>query len=120
MKRMILSVVAMLSMTMAFAEDENVNNVNNVNVYDMSVNYYKLGEALGLNIDQMESVEDVHKAFCADMMNAAVAAKDDRKAMVDKAIDKDLKYMHYILSDNQYRKYLTLLNVTMNNRGLNK
>ena len=40
--------------------------------------------------------------------------------MVDKAIEKNLKYMHYILNTNQYRKYLLLLNTTMNNRGLNK
>ena len=53
------------------------------------------------------------------MLNAAVAPKDDRKAMVNKAIEKDLKYMHYILDRDQYRKYLLLLNATINNRGLN-
>ena len=39
--------------------------------------------------------------------------------MVNKAIEKDLKYMHYILDRDQYRKYLLLLNATINNRGLN-
>ena len=38
MKKMILTMVAMLSMTMAFAEGENMNSVNNVAAYDMSCN----------------------------------------------------------------------------------
>ena len=119
MKKIVLTIVAMLSMTMAFAEDENTNAVNNVQAYNLNVNYDKLADCLGLTYDQQEAVEDVHKSFCADMMNAAVASKDERKAIMDKAIDKDLKYMHYILNDKQYRKYLLLLNTTINNRGLN-
>jgi hypothetical protein len=38
--------------------------------------------------------------------------------MVEKAINKDLAYMNYMLNENQYRKYVMLLNVTLNNRGL--
>jgi hypothetical protein len=120
MKKIVLTVVAVLSMTMAFAEDENTNAVNNVQAYNMNVNYDKLADCLSLTMDQEEAVEDVHKTFCAEMMNAAVASKDERKEMMDKAINKDLRYMHYILSDKQYRKYLMLLNTTINNRGLNK
>jgi len=117
MKRMILMVVAMLSMTTMFAEDEKVNNVN---AYDMSVNINKLGEALSLSTDQKQFVEDVHKAFCAEMLNAAYASKDERDAMVKKAVRKDLSYMRHILSKKQYRKYLLLLNTTFNNRGINE
>lgn len=117
MKRLFLIVVALLSMTTTFAKDENVTNVAN---YDMSVNIRKLGNCLGLTMDQMEAVGDVHKTFCAEMMNAATANTDDRDGLVDAAITKDLRYMHYILNDKQYRKYLLLLNVTLTNRGLNK
>ena len=120
MKKMFLTLVAVMSMTMAFAEDENTVATNTVAAYDMKVNYSKLAEALGLSMDQLESVEDVHKTFCIEMTNAANAPKDDRKNMVDKAIEKNLKYMHYILNNSQYSKYLLLLNTTMNNRGLNK
>jgi hypothetical protein len=120
MKKIVLTVVAMLSMSMAYAENETANSVNNMKVYDMTVNYDKLGEALGLTWDQMESLEDIHKNFCAEMMNAAAASNDERSEMVDKAIKKDLRYMHSILDNAQYHKYLLLLNTTMNNRGLNK
>lgn len=120
MKKIVLMLVALVSMTtMAFAEGENAKAANEAAAYDMSVNYSKLANALGLSIDQLESVEDVHKTFCIEMMNAANAPKDERKGMVDKAIEKNLKYMRYILNSNQYSKYLQLLNATMNNRGLN-
>ena len=52
------------------------------------------------------------------MMNAANAPKEQQAEFVDKAVAKDLKYMRYVLGNDQYRKYVMLLNATMNNRGL--
>lgn len=118
MKRMILTVMAVLSMTMTFAENEELNTVANVKAYDMSVNYTKLATCLGLTSDQLELVQDIHTSFCADMMNAAHSGKDEREAMVKSAIDRDLKFMRTVLDKDQYRKYLVLLNSTFNNRGL--
>ena len=117
-KRLMILAVALFSMTTTFAADENASATTATAAFNMNVNMNSLSDALGLNIDQVEAVADVHKNFTADMMNAAVAAGDDRKAMIDKAINKDLKYMHVILSNTQYRKYLMLLNVTLVNRGI--
>ena len=117
---MILTMVAMLSMTMAFAENENAASVNNVEAYDMSVNIKKLSEALALTADQIEAVEEIHHTFAAEMMFAAQYNKEERDARVDEAVDKDIKWMRYVLNDKQMRKYLVLLNTTINNRGLNK
>ena len=116
MKKIMILAVAMFAMaTTTFAAEENTNATA---AYNMNIKMGSLASALSLNIDQAEAVADVHKNFTADMMNAAVAAGDDRKAMIDKAINKDLKYMHVILSNTQYRKYLMLLNVTLVNRGI--
>ena len=112
--------VAMLSMTMAFAEGENANSVNNVAAYDMSVNMNKLSEALSLTDDQKEAVADINHTFAAEMMFAAQYSNDQRREMVKKAIDKNVSWMNYVLNDKQRRIYLTLLNTTINNRGLNK
>ncbi len=38
MKKMILTMVAMLMMTTAFAEDENTTEVSNLEAYDMNIN----------------------------------------------------------------------------------
>jgi hypothetical protein len=91
---------------------------NSVEAYNMTVNMYKLGQTLELTSDQMEAVAEIHKTFCSEMMFAAQYGKEDRDQMVDKAIKKDLAYMGYILSKQQYRRYLTLLNITLKNRGL--
>lgn len=116
MKKIMVLAVAMFAMaTATFAAEEETNATA---AYNMNVKMSSLADALSLNIDQVEAVADVHKNFTADMMNAAVAAGDDCKAMIDKAINKDLKYMHVILSNTQYRKYLMLLNVTLVNRGI--
>jgi len=111
--------VALLSMTMTFAENENTKNVTNVEAYDMSVNMRKLSVALGLTTDQMEAVENIHNTFNAEMQMAAHAEENDRQERVKKAVERDVKWMHYVLNDKQYRTYLTLLNTTLNNRGLN-
>ena len=117
MKKILVLVVALLSMaTTTFAADENASATNAA--YNMNVKMGSLADALSLNIDQTEAVADVHKNFTAEMMNAAVAPKEERAAMIDKAVLKDLKYMHGILNDAQYRKYVMLLNATLVNRGL--
>ena len=118
MKKIVLMVVAIFTMTTSFAENENNNAVNNVQAYDMTVNMRKLAVTLGLTTDQVEAVQDIHTAFCNDMMLAANAPSDERKELVDQAVKKDARYMHYILNDKQYKKYLMLLNATLVNRGL--
>jgi len=119
--------VAMLSMTMTFAEtgkaaDMNAAKVDDIEIYDMSVNMRKLSVALGLTVDQIEAVETVHHTFNAEMQFAAehYGSEEERDAQVKKAIEKDVRWMNYILTKDQYRKYLILLNTTLNNRGLNK
>ena len=119
MKKMILMVVAMFSMTMtSYAENDNANATLNVEAYDMNVNMRKLAVTLGLTFEQTEAVQDIHSQFCAEMMLAAHSSKDERDTLVEKAVKKDVRYMHYVLDQNQYRKYLLLLNTTLRNRGL--
>jgi hypothetical protein len=118
MKKIVLTLVAMLTMTMANAENEDNNTVEATNAYDMRVNMRKLAVTLGLTLDQMEAVQDIHHQFCNEMMLAAQAEGDERTNMVEQAVKKDVRYMHYILDDKQYRKYLLLLNTTLYNRGL--
>ena len=108
----------MLSMTMTFAESEETKSVKNVEAYDMSVNMRRLGVTLGLTIDQMEAVENIHDTFNTEMQQAARAEEADRQRLVDKAVERDIKWMHYVLDKKQYSDYLTLLNNTLNNRGL--
>ena len=120
MKKIVLTVEAVMSMTMAFAAGENDNNTATTNAYKFNLSTYALSRALNLNQDQVDVVEDINRTFSAEMMNAAVSDSSEREAKVNAAIKKDLSYMHYVLNNSQYREYVKLLNVTLNNRGLNK
>ena len=118
MKKIVLMFVAMFTMTTMFAENENNSAVKSAEAYDMTINMRKLAVVLDLNSDQMEAVQDIHTAFCNDMMLAAHAQNDERSNMVKEAVTKDKRYMRYILNDVQYKKYELLLNTTLQNRGL--
>lgn len=117
---MFLTLVAMLSMTTAFAEGETANSVSNVEAYELNVNMNKLSDALNLADDQKEVVADIHHTFASELKFAAQYSSSERKTLVARAIDNDVKWMRYVLNDKQMRTYLLLLNTTLNNRGLNK
>ena len=121
MKKIVFTLVALMSMTMTFAESasKNIATVNNnKSVYNMTVNMKKLAKALELTDEQAEGVAEIQKAFSAEMMSAAEYGKEERTKLVEKAINKDLAYMNAVLNKDQYHKYLTLLNVTLVNRGM--
>lgn len=120
MKKMILAVVALMSVANVFAADEKENTAATASAYKLDINTNALSRALRLNSDQYDMVENINRTFSVEMMNAAMADPAEREAKKDAAIKKDLSYMRYVLNDDQYRKYVALLNVTMNNRGLNK
>jgi Ni/Co efflux regulator RcnB len=120
MKKMILTMVAMLSMTTAFAEGENAASVENMEAYELNINMNKLSKALNLADDQKEAVADIHRTFASELKFAAEYGKNDRKAYVERAIENDVKWMRYVLNEDQMHIYLRLLNSTINNRGLNK
>ena len=72
----------MMSMTLAYADNEENNAVENLQAYEMHVSMRSLGRALSLNLDQYDFVEDAMDAFAADLMTIATADGADRKAEV--------------------------------------
>ncbi len=121
MKRFVLTVaMAVMTMTMAFADNEENNSSNNVSAYQMNISMHSLGKALNLSSDQYDFVEDAINIFSEDMMSISAAEGADRLSMVHNAVKKNLALTKGILTRAQYQKYVMLLNLTLNNRGLNK
>lgn len=129
MKKFVILTMAWLSMTATFAADGDAKATSTVAVggatavnaaYNMNVSMSSLSYALGLNLDQAESVADVHRRLSCDMKRAADAPVEERKAKIGKAIYRDLNNMRYILTEDQYRKYAVLLMTTLKNRGVIK
>ncbi len=122
MKKYFIMLVMLFTMSVnIFAEDNNATEIERIERYSVKVNANKLSKYLDLSSDQMDAVENVTDEFSNDLMFAAVQDSEPSRSMITKnLIEKNVKYMSYILNKNQMRKYLTVLNATMNNRGILK
>ena len=75
MKKIVLTLVALLSMNLAYAGTGMAAPADEAKVYDMSVNYKKLGMCLGLDYDQMDAVQMIHKREGCDARSALHARR---------------------------------------------
>lgn len=116
MKKVFFMLVMLFTMSVySFAEDNNATEIRKIEKYDIKVNTRKLAHSLSLSSDQEEMVKDITEEFTNDMVFAALQNND---LITRNAINKNVRYMSYILNKEQYRKYLVLLNTTLNNRGI--
>lgn len=119
MKKVIFMLVMLFTMSVSiFAEDNSVTEVEKYEKYDFNINTRKLAIYLGLSSDQMESVEEINNEFERDMKFAYYENTNEaRKRIVKNSVEKNINYMAYVLTHEQYRNYLKVLNVTLVNRG---
>lgn len=114
MKKIALTVYAALALTFIGVTTMNAANTDNGGsartTYD--VEFTRLSKYLSLSDSQSQRVYDINELF-KDQQNSL----DISNA---KALDINLGLMKGVLTQEQYRKYLTLLNVTSNNARLAK
>lgn len=115
MKKIVLTLVAMLSMTGAFAENEGMEMTK---AYTFNVSIRSLANALDLDNDQVEAVAAIQETFSVAMMNAVTSDGIDREAMTKSAVEYAVRNMGAVLTKNQLRTYCKVLNATLNNRGI--
>ena len=118
MKKVILFVVAMMSMTIASAKTNNSTFVKVERNYDMSFDVRRLAVKLELNDAQMEAVQNICTNFNREMNEAATTRGMKREAMIDRAVGKNVKNMRYVLDKGQFRTYMTLLGTTLHNQHI--
>jgi hypothetical protein len=119
MKKYFIMLVMMLTMRVySFAEESTATKVAETEKYELKINHRRLACVLDMSTDQMEMSNDIISELESDMIFASVMdTEESRNAIVANAVKKNIKYMHYILNDNQYKKYLMLLNLTLEHRG---
>jgi Fe2+ transport system protein B len=123
MKKIVFTLAALMTMTLAFAEGETKTNAAvaaEQAKYEMNINVSALARTLGLNSDEIDAVSYISDNLKKDMKKAGTAEGEDRANLYKKAIKHNLSYMHAVLDEDQYRTYVKLLNATLNNRGLNE
>lgn len=126
MKRLFMTVMAVLSMSVTFAGNEVAgeasksadDNSVDAKVYDLNYNVRRLAETLGLTTAQMNTVEALNRIYRDNVKTAAEAQGSERKALLDGAVEKDLKNMRHILTPEQFSKYQMLVNLTLANRTM--
>ena len=116
MKKIILTVVATMMMTISFAETNNTSAVKNVDNAGLTFDLNRLAATLDLNDYQMEAVKVISDNFNDELISATSARRFQRHALIQQAIRKDAKQMRNVLNDKQFNTYMQLLGVTLQNR----
>ena len=105
-----------ISATVSFAKAQCVNE--NGNKEPFAVEFGKLSSYLDLTPSQMDEVYDINEYFKGQQKESLSRDTKRQEERLQKAVYGNLKLMKSALSDNEYRKYVTLLNVTNNNNRL--
>ncbi|MGL5938674.1 MAG: hypothetical protein ACRCZY_01195 [Phocaeicola sp.] len=115
MKRIILSVVVALGIAATGFASNNVSRSN----WHVDIDVAKLSKYLQLSHTQVEEVANISAFFSEKMQGAGFAKEERRSQKLREAVYGNFKLMKRTLTEEQYRKYVHLVNVTLNNRGLN-
>ena len=117
MRKLFMAVAILgISATVSFAKAQCVNE--NGNKEPFAVEFGKLSSYLDLTPSQMDEVYDINEYFKGQQKESLSRDTKRQEKRLQKAVYGNLKLMKSALSDNQYRKYVTLLNVTNNNNRL--
>ncbi len=111
MKRFGLMVAAVLMMgaTSVFAK----NDVSTKEPFAASM--YQLASYLNLTAAQVDEVEAINTYFIEKQKECMHSAASIQEKKMRDAVYGNLKLMKKVLTEEQYRKYVMLLNVTNNN-----
>lgn len=119
MKRFVLLFVALATFASAtvFAANEGANV--NKEVWNWNVRTERMVRYLDIYSGQFDKVALVNEYF-SDQLQKISGIKDEdvRAKKVREAVSENLSLMKGILNVEQYRKYVTLLNLTIRNKGL--
>lgn len=117
MRKLFMAVAILgISATVSFAKAQCVNE--NGNKEPFAVEFGKLSSVEDLTPSQMDEVYDINEYFKGQQKESLSRDTKRQEERLQKAVYGNLKLMKSALSDNQYRKYVTLLNVTNNNNRL--
>jgi len=115
MKRLGLAVAAiLLSASVGFAQSD----YSKFGKEPFAVSFDKLNKYLELESYQMKEVSNINDFFIEKQSESLRAGAKRKDAKMHEAIYGNLKLMKQALTQKQYRKYLTLINVTNNNNNL--
>lgn len=118
MKKIALTLVAMMTLTFGYAKTESFKGMDKSERYDMSCDLRRLAVTLDLTGEQMDAVEAIQKWFNNEMQSVATARRHERRFLVHEVVRKDIYQMRRVLNDKQFDTYMILLGNTLRNKHL--
>ena len=115
MKRLFLSVITVLCLSTVCFSQEKLE----VTDWNMEMHLSDLARYLDLNSIQYEHVADAIDFFSDKMKRAKYSMGERQIKYLNEAVYGNLKLMRSTLSQDQYKKYLRILNSQLRNKGLN-
>ena len=112
MKRLGLFVVAVLMSANVFANNDGSAKE------PFSASLYQLSSYLNLTAAQIDEVEAINTYFIEKQKESLRALPSVQEQKMQEAIYGNLKLMKKVLTNDQYRKYVMLVNITNNNNRL--
>ena len=114
MKRLGLTLVAALCLA---ASSFAAGNQPTTAKWEGNINVSKLSKYLKLTSAQTEEVANISDYFTEQMGKASNSSKKQDE-LLKNAVYGNLKLMKKALSPEQYSKYTTVLNITLQNKGI--
>ena len=119
MKKTILTVVAVMTMTMGFAETKNNQAVQSAETtMDLSFDVRRLADKLQLTSEQIEAVQVISNSLNRELAEAAQTKGFGQVIQTEKAISKDMRHMRRVLNDKQYNTFVMLMGTTIRNQRM--
>ena len=117
MKKLMMAVcVVLMGMGLQSVKAQGV--YESVRKVPFTIRFSQLSRFLDLKPSQRESVYQISDQFMAEQQEALGRGNARRGELMDRALQVNLKRMKETLSEEQYRSYVKLLNVTSNNQLL--
>ena len=121
MKKSILTVLFLIFAAFGFAQSRfNVPSVDINECYDISINVNRLSSHLQLTDEQTEYLQIINECMNQEIMNASSYEGHEKVIKLRKAIDKDVRNMKKVLTDEQFNMYVRLLFETIKNNFINQ
>ncbi|MBR6287539.1 MAG: hypothetical protein IKR18_11280 [Bacteroidaceae bacterium] len=111
-------ILAILAAVMMVANANAYNTRLQDDKYDLNFNSTRLCKYLGVSGSEIDEISEISDLFVAEMTKAEKAPEALRANRVKEAVYGNLKLMRKYLTKEQYHKYVTVMNVTLKNKGL--
>lgn len=112
MKKMFFAIAFALG-TMGITNAQEING-------KFMAEFSKLNTYLGLESTQLNEVYEINNYFKEAQMNIKNRGNKSHEELMKEALLVNMKLMKDALNEEQYRKYVTLLNITNNNNKILK